>query len=272
MTPIEADRKMVDIGTHSACAINGDLGSNRNGYEVSAALRAWVAEHPTIEAHEAIKSLLEAAEAGWDSRHYPVSLMPTNRKLNDVITTLTCGDFVDGHPVIVRGETFAKSDGFGGQVADYRILSPQRGDLLYIQGAIDTDVLMMLKYSVYLRRGVLPLNDADLDGLVKESHSEATAKAFEEWMSAASNANKFPNSLSSSSKSSVQDLFIGVFSSIEHYFPKYVGEPNQVRIITACGRFTSTVEETWRTCPSLTPKSLRGSITNSREGPVKLAK
>jgi hypothetical protein len=273
MTPIDADRKLVDIGTHSACAINGNLGTNKNGYDVSAALRAWVAENPTKEAYEAIESLLEATEVGWNSMHYPVSHMPNNRKLNEAITTLTCGDFVDGHPVIVRGETFAKSDGFGGQVADYRILPSERGDLLYVDGIIHPTKnfeILMNPPNPHPQSNLI--NAHDLDELLLDLQSKAIKTAFDEWRKADNDVHGVAGATSSWSKSSVQDLFIGVFSSIEHYFPEHVGEPNQVRIITACGRFTSTVEETWRSCPSPTSKSNRGSITNSREGPVKLVR
>jgi hypothetical protein len=44
-TDNDGDRKLVDVGKHSACALDGNLGSNEENLDVSASLRSWVKSH-----------------------------------------------------------------------------------------------------------------------------------------------------------------------------------------------------------------------------------
>lgn len=55
-------------------------------------------------------------------------------------------------------------------------------------------------------------------------------------------------------QTSVQMLFSPVYASVEQHFDAIVGPPNNVRLITSCGRFATTVEtKLWPTCPKPLP-------------------
>jgi 20S proteasome alpha/beta subunit len=53
--PIAGERKLVDVGDGSACAIEGFLGKGAAAeLDVSEALRQWVREHPKREAEDGL--------------------------------------------------------------------------------------------------------------------------------------------------------------------------------------------------------------------------
>jgi hypothetical protein len=255
VTPLDRDRKLVEVGEHSACAISGYLGWNEAGLEVSASMRGWIADHPKIEAIDAIDDLLDAAVAAWDRRHYSVAAMP-NRQIGSPITDLVCGDFANGHPVIVRGQTYVIADGRGGQVAAKTLLRPMGEDTLYVDGVIP-DRYYLVRIALYPQL-IDPIFNQVSNSIRAD---ESTMTAFSDLLNAdkesatqrpaADVAKPLQYLPSSWQQQSIKDMFTGVFAAVEDdtVFSKDVGTPNNVRIMTRCGRFTTTVEGQWPTCP-----------------------
>jgi hypothetical protein len=256
----DGDRKLVNVGEKSACAVEKGIGKSTDDLDVSAALRRWVQAHPKMEAHEGIGGLLEEAAKVWDRNL--LNGTRSNLSVGSVITRLVCGDIVDGHPVIIRGSTIAESDGHEGQVAEGRVDEPFGGDLLYVEGVIDTNVFDLIFTAPPMARikewqtgkpfDTYPISE-DLTG------NKSAVAAFKLFQFAAvqsmighkpaADGNQLPYVPSSWSQSDVKDLLIPVFSAVESHIED-VGTPNNVRIITPCGRFETTVEaETWPTCP-----------------------
>lgn len=117
-------RKMVDVGRASSCVLEGHLGyTPRNStpqFGVAQALRAWTASHPEDEASEAMTALLTEMRKGSESE---ISYLNTqgkkfNRELGDTITTLRCGEFFRGVPLLVVGHTYLDLDFRVGTVID----------------------------------------------------------------------------------------------------------------------------------------------------------
>jgi hypothetical protein len=246
VTPVDGDRKLVDVGEHSSCALDGFLGANEAGHDVSALMRSWVAAHPKAEAQEAINALLDAAAGPWDLRHYTlaeIAVQIKHRKVGDPITTITCGEFVDGKPIIVVGETRVKANGLWDQVAEKT--SPQEEKtVLYMGGIYDVESFFHLIDERSFRPESDPkFNDGDRD--VREdvrANTTATA-ALVKWFTA-------PSAPSAWTQTDVKDLFVPTFASVEKHFSDWVGTPNNIRILTACGRLEATVEGDWPTCPA----------------------
>jgi hypothetical protein len=99
-TPVSGDRKLVNVGERSACAIDGNLGANEGDKDVSASLRLWIAKNPNTEAQEAIDALLDAAVGAWDRNHFTLDQIAKQgdggRKIGSRIAKITCGEFVKG--------------------------------------------------------------------------------------------------------------------------------------------------------------------------------
>ena len=70
------------------------------------------------------------------------------------IIALLCGDFVDGHPVIARGETFVNSD----YTAGFRRLPPEMGDALYVDGVVGNRMFRLLMMNPTILELVLNQN------------------------------------------------------------------------------------------------------------------
>jgi hypothetical protein len=115
-------------------------------------------------------------------------------------------------------------------------------DLLYVSGVIDRPGLLMIPFSPQF----VPNIYQDIGE--KNRVNQSTLAAFRDLQS----AEKAPGKPSIWEQSSVKDMFTGVFAAVEsdQILSKYVGSPNNVRVITTCGRLKTTVEGNWPTCPS----------------------
>src|ERR1700730_14432553 len=128
---LDAKRKIVNIGERSSCAVEGYVGPK--DADVADALREWSASHPKVGAAEGLSGLLSVAANMWDQHHYTIDqIRKKGRDKGSPITTLTCVDFVDGHPVIVRGQTGVTPDLSAGA----KTLDIELGDLLYFGGVM----------------------------------------------------------------------------------------------------------------------------------------
>jgi hypothetical protein len=281
--PTDGQRKLVDVGDKSGCAIAGFLGQNTPNLDVASALRSWVENHPHVEAKEALNGLLEAAAKAWDRESYPLAeLAHQHRRVGSSITKLLCGSFIDGAPYIVRGETLVKlkEDDPSSQVADQRTLSPLGADLLYIEGEIDTKNLvyiiqnpsqLLARFPELLNRHP-ELSDFIFD-VNRDINSNADAmEAFEKWQvpdnfvkdagkNMELNNGPMTNQVPSLSwnQSDIKTLFAALYSTVEHYSSE-VGSPNNLRVIHPCGRLSGTVDASeWPTCPQQSPQAAQPS-------------
>jgi hypothetical protein len=243
-TPVSGDRKLVNVGERSACALDGFLGRNESDLDVSASLRSWITANPKTEAREAFDALLDAAVGAWDRHHYTLDQIRNQgdggRKIGSPITKITCGEFVDGHPIIVVGETYVKADGIWGLVAGKRIFPQEEMTVLYMGGAYQTarHFTTLIRELTFQPQSNDPkINDGD-KAVREDIRANKTAMAvLSKWYSAPSTW----------TQTDVKDLFAPTFASVEQHFSE-VGPPNNVRILTACGRRETTVEGDWPTC------------------------
>ena len=65
---IDGERKLVKIGSHSACAIESYLGKLSENLDVAASIREWVSSHPDVEIPSAMPGILKAAALVWDKQ------------------------------------------------------------------------------------------------------------------------------------------------------------------------------------------------------------
>jgi hypothetical protein len=225
--------------------------------DVSASLRRWVAAHPKIDASEAFDSLLSEAADAWNRESYPLWGIPQPQRFDGVITTLTCGDFEDSHPVIVQGQTFVRPDGAGGQTAGYRRLEPESGGILYIRGDWD---IRFYPLGGMVGGLILPNPVGYVESVTRELTANPSAMAaVRAWRQAdmernvalkrAASGDSAQYAPSNWARPSLRDLLVGVFVAVERNTPNVAG-PNNLRIVASCGRLSSTVEsDPWPTCP-----------------------
>jgi hypothetical protein len=259
-TPIDGDRKLVNVGENSACALDGFLGANEGDKDVSASMRLWIAANPKTEAREAIDALLDAAAGEWDRRHFTLAqIQNQSRKIDSSITKITCGEFVDGNPIIVVGETYVKADVMWEQVAGKKIFPEEEMTVLYMGGAYQTarHFTTLIEEPTFRPQSNNP-KIIDGDKAVREDirgNKTAMASLFK-WYTA-------PLTWT---QTDVKNLFVPTFASVEKHFSEEVGCPNNVRILTACGRRETTVESDWPTCPSSSsaPKKGKKSTSNGK--------
>jgi hypothetical protein len=254
---IAGERKLVDVGQKSACAINGFLGGNPTDLDVATALRAWVRVHPKVEAHIALKDLLSVAGDAWNKAGYTIKHRPDLQShQGDQITQLICGDIVDGRPVIVRGATFVNNQ-FKATIRSP--LPPEGGDILYVAGEIPStdDLARRMMNCPKSYNNLAPHYREFLNQVGADMRNDPkTVEAFQVWQSADGQTTncliKNPVTqiqMSSSWKqSSVKTLFASVYRAVEKNTSD-VAKPNNVRIITSCKRFNTTVEGEWPSCP-----------------------
>jgi hypothetical protein len=248
-TLVSGDRKLVNVGELSACALDGNLGANEVDRDMSASLRLWTTAHPKTEAREAIDALLHAAAKAWDNHGYTLDDLAAQtppRKLDSKITTLTCGEFFDGHPIILVGETVVKAGGPSGQHAETNTFEEEVKTVLYMGGAFPTaHYFTTLIGAPTFLRGIDGWETNDSDRAVRQdigANTTAMAALFK-WYTT-------PSTLTTAD---LKDLLVPTFASVEKHFSE-VGTPNNVRILTAYGRSETTVEGDWPTCsPSSGP-------------------
>jgi hypothetical protein len=252
--PNDIERKIVDVGQHGACAIDGYLGSREPHKDVAEALREWIRANPKTEVREGISDLLEAAADAGDRQKYSPDELPQGRKRGYRITLLVCGDFFDGHPAIIRGETYVAEDGSAGQ----RLLTPEMGDIFYVAGPFETGYFIALMTSPETVGQVTHSQTFPSDFKISADFrsSASAATALEAWRAAdiqiraGANSSSSLDALPTWSESVIKDLFVPVFTSVESHLQE-VAPPNHVRLITVCGRFVTTLEaERWPSCPS----------------------
>lgn len=247
----QGERKMIDVGSRSACALSAYFGTTGRfltpDVDVAVYIRESLKKHPDDEAPEAMSAILNAIAEAWSvdlRQRGPGRGLPSGRKIGALITDVTCGTFRDGHPVIVRGHLEVGDDLLAVVKNDKAIC----GDRLYLNGVVD---LRNFTGIMVDRRAVV---DPDLATLRAEIVGDPEAlRAFRYWGDY--NCVLFPSSNTAAislpkewDEVQVRSLFKGIYRAIETASP-YVAAPNQVRILTACGRFTRTVEDPWPTCP-----------------------
>jgi hypothetical protein len=247
---IDGSRKLIDVGTRSACAIEGFSGNAFTGNNLGRDIRDWVRAHPGVNAAQAISSILRVAANSWNKEHYHE--FPQGRKVGDLITTIVCGDeYSDGLGILIAATKIAP-DGKAVVVPVERILSP-----MYVGGAFPTTDIFL---GLILKRQIPP----DLSSHFRKTY-EAVYKDIRGDTSAmdALNAtltaeNEMHNESETSfikpfyppsplAQANLKTLFAAVYKSVEAN-TNTVARPNQVRLITKCGRFATSVEATWRTC------------------------
>jgi len=241
----EGRRKLVDVGTHGACAILGFLGLNSTEeFDVSAALRAWVSDHPRTEAREALGGLLAAAGGAWDRAGYYRGALPAPQAKDGSITTLICGDFVDGRPAILVGHTVVRWVGPTRQHAESKLEPVAPTALLICRGNIDELVLRELATNDQAHLRADEATFPSLRDIAKDMSNDFGTTA----------ALRSLYETKVLSEANLQMLLKGTFAAVERHDPSVAG-PNNVRVIRSCGRFDSRVEsDPWPGCATTPTK------------------
>lgn len=242
----EGRRKLVNVGKTGACAIDGWLGDEVANIDVAISLRNWVKSHPTAGPVEAINDLLRVAAGTWDREGYLPGQI--TRKIGKDITTLTCGDIVSGQPVIVKGQTYLRND----YSAEYKKLDLDPGAVLYVDGVIQTSELRTLILGVVASDNSQALIQINED-LRFDTQAVNAFKISKDVEMVGPQSSEYDNAWT---PKTVRQLFNPVFETVERNMSENVGPPNNVRIITSCGRMITTVEaDPWPTCPAATMKA-----------------
>jgi hypothetical protein len=260
---LNAPIKILDIGKNSACAIEGlyHLRGGVTAVDIPSALIAWIRLHPETELPEAFPRLLESASAEWNRvRPTKEIIAETNRGVGSQITSLTCGGMLMGHPAILRGALFVEDD----YSATWKRMRSEEGDVFYTTGVFDTSFFVRLVSSSeepgQIRSDIdiwkwTQVKDDDRAFRVDFRANEAAMKAFDKFQTSERSTGRASSNItytytpSTWKQTDAKDLFGPVFSLVEKHYPAMVGPPNNVRIITQCGRFATTVEGEWPTCP-----------------------
>jgi hypothetical protein len=253
--PIDLSRKLVDVGDLSSCAISGNLGIKGDVSDVSLALRAWVQEHPHIEADNAIGGLMSASAEAWNSRHFQFGdTVP--RQIGEIITSILCGGFSGGKAFIVRGQTVLNSD----LTAHTEQLDSYGSDSFYVEGALYTAFLFHLVSNSYgwNPKFIVPEEEVELTrSVLKEiKTNSSTSKAFELWRANDQTCIDTHQALKGLhcaapkwTENQVKTLISQIFRVVEAQDSEHVGRPNNARIIKACGRLIAEVEApSWDVC------------------------
>jgi hypothetical protein len=231
--PINSQRKLVDVGRFSACALDGNLGIEGNSkLDVASAMRSWTTRNPNAEIDTALTPLLLAAASAWNGRKFTqLSKLPNGRRPGDPITTLTCGGWIKGDPIILRGRTIVNGDSSAG----HEILKPIGPDIFYIDGVFDTPYF----FRSYMMNP--PPDKLSADVFAKIRSDFAASLAFGGISHGIVPAQE--------GTPSIKSLFGAIFSAVEQDAPNIVGKPNQIRVISRCGRVKDQVDSSeWKAC------------------------
>jgi len=249
---IDGSRKLIDVGTRSACSIDGFSGHAATGNNLGRDLRDWVHAHPRTNATEALISLLKLAVNSWDKEHYPPYAMPQGRKPGDIITTIVCGDEFSDGPGILVGATKVALDSTAvvGEMA--RTPTP-----MYVGGVFPTtDIFLGLVQRGNIPEGVHSQFIKTYKAAYKDLNADKSAMGALQEILVVESAMRdeseksfikpyYPPSILA--QANLKVLFTAVYKTIEAN-TREVARPNQVRLITNCGRFATTVEANWKTC------------------------
>jgi hypothetical protein len=233
--PVNPRRKLVDIGKFSACALDGNLGIEGNDkLDVASAMRDWITKNPNAEIDTALGPLLLAAASAWNGRRFNhTSKLPNDRRPGDPITTLTCGGWVKGRPIILRGRTVVNND----SSARTEILNSFGSDVFYTDGVLNTQDFFRFSTNHSSQNKLY----ADVFSKI---HSDFAASLVFDTIGRGV-------APSQEVTASIKSLFGAIFGAVEEDVPSYVGKPNQVRIISRCGRITDQVDSNvWKICPN----------------------
>jgi hypothetical protein len=251
---IDGDRKLIDIGRSGACAIEGFTGNVRGGNDIAQEARIWLRANPKASGFEALTGILNVAVKSWDSEHYIRSFLgtfPGDRFVGADITHIMCGEIFDDGPGIIEANTTVAADGSAKPSRLLRIVGsfeclgycdwPTLVGLIQNTDSPATATLDFQKVYPKVREDILsdPLAVKSLQAFIVEQ--KRTTKIYQN----SGGKPVFPQS--KLTQAQVKTLFTTFFESVERNTDG-VAPPNNVRLITKCGRFSSTVGGTWRTC------------------------
>ena len=239
----DPNRKLVEIGPSGACAIDGYTGFQAEHENVANDLREWTHRYPRLGPATAMGTLLHVAASTWNKRNFNIAdILPNGRRVGAGITFLTCGDWVNGAPVIVRGATFVLPTFRAGT----QILGELFNDRFYVGGVLDTECLH--RDAADGKENCIPVTSSYqsvYDVAIRDTKEDAASnEALRSWSGAVP---------STWSQASVMALIRGLYISVERLKPTVVGPPNNVRVIRSCGRITTVTESLiWPPCPAAT--------------------
>jgi hypothetical protein len=250
----DPSRKLIDVGMYGACTIDGFTGFSIHHNIISDKARAWLAANPSAVGFEALNGLLVIAAASWNSEGYLpnfAGMYAGGRHVGSNVSHIVCGDLIDKDFMIIEGDTILGSDGrasigrgfgiaasfeFGGYF-DYKTLL----------GLVDNAAAPPTATSDFIR--AYPIIRQEM---LADPHVIQALKSFINDLKRttdfihqhSTNPVMPPPALE---QSQVQTLFAAAYKSVEDN-TQFVVAPNSVRLLSKCGRVSTTVEQTWTRC------------------------
>jgi len=248
------NRKLIDVGRFSSCAISGFLGLPFGNLDVATAMRRYAGEHPRVEADEAMNSLLLVAAQVWDTNIVGEGSLPKNRQTNDLITSVWCGTISSGKPTVLHGETYVNAN----RKAYWRRRDDYSPSGIYLAGELHTDDFIGFLMNPNLKAEDKDPRDLPLiqlyRGVVDDLSSDVGVPGtLAEWKAQAlqarpSNMGAPHQNLTKLSRPHLKALFYVLFSSVEKR-SEHVGPPYNVRLILPCSRIKTTIDaKQWTSC------------------------
>jgi hypothetical protein len=247
-------RKLVDFGEFGACTVDAFTGDAERGNIIADEARRWLRANPTARGFEALNGILVIAATSWNSEHYPMSYLgtyPANRRVGDTISHIVCGDLFGDNFMIIEADTTVAADGTASIGRGFGI-----GASFEFGGSFDYPTLLGLidnkeapPTATEEFRRIYPAVRQDI--LSDPSVVDALRAFIDEQKRTTDIREKTVGQpvmpKPALTQSQVQTLFAAAYKSVEQY-TIFVGAPNNVRLLTKCGRFATTVEAPWPVC------------------------
>jgi hypothetical protein len=251
----DPSRKLIDLGKFGACTIDGFTGESDHGNILAFDARTWLTQHPSAKGADALIGILHVAKNSWDrERYFPDASgrYPGERRAGDPISDIMCGDlFNDGFGIIEAQTTVAHDGSAAVPTRVNRI-----GASFDLGGVLTYPILLGLIENKDAPSGfsrkLKPAYPAFRQGVLSDPKVVKSLQAFrneqtriERIYNPAAQTDTFPQS--TLTQADVNTLFTAVYKNIER-ITKVVGPPNNVRLLSKCGRVNTTIEKTWPTC------------------------
>lgn len=247
-------RKLVDFGKYGACTIDAFTGYAEDGNIIADEARSWLKANPTAKGFEALNGILMVAGTSWNREHYSPGYMgtyPGNRRVGDLISHIVCGDLIGDDFMIIEGDTTVAADGTASIGRGFGI-----GASFEFGGFFEYPMLLGLINNI----DAPPTSTAELVRIYPIIRADILSDpSVVSALQAFINDQKRITDIREKTvgqpvmprpaliQSQVQTLFAAAYKSVEQN-TQFVASPNNVRLLSKCGRIATTVEQPWPTC------------------------
>jgi hypothetical protein len=250
----DPSRKLIDFAQYGACTIDAFTGESAHGNILANQAREWLKANPAAKGFEALNGILVVAATSWNSEHYVPSFLgvyPGDRRVGDLVSHIVCGDLIGNDFMIIQGDTTLAADGTASISRAVGI-----GASFELGGFFDYQMLLGLSDNKDAGPGAKSDLARAYPAVRQEMLSDPkVVQALKSFINEQKRTTDFmqqhranpvmpPPALE---QSQVQTLFAAAYKSVEEN-TRFVSAPNNVRLLSKCGRVSTTVEEKWTIC------------------------